>query len=429
MKKIILIIGLLFLGSCMQTPPDIYGGNLPQRQNVYSDSIPQQGAGGYVANQAQKDESSVFRYDEDTITIALLVPLSGDFKELGQSMVDAAQMALFSINDSKISLMPIDTNNSSLGAVEGARKAREKGASLILGPIFSDSAKAVAQELRGSGINIIAFSNDKTIADSGAFTIGHMPEEEIKRVVEFAINSGIEDFVTVLPNNTYGGIVAKDLRETIESNPKNSLLRTEIYRLDRKGESVKLSTHAKSAYQAAVKNKPAKDYNEKLKMFNDNPIKYPRGMVIPEGGQRLNEISEALYNSGFDGTKVQLIGTSQWTDKDIANNSVLNGAWIVAPQDNRSQEFKADFERIYGYKPNELAPLAYDGMALAATLARSFGSDKFSREKLTSNRGFVGVDGAFRLRSDGLPERSLAIMKINNGQLEVISPAPSGFID
>ena len=49
------------------------------------------------------------------------------------------------------------------------------------------------------------------------------------------------------------------------------------------------------------------------------------------------------------------------------------------------------------------------------------------RGTLTSNAGFAGTGGAFRLRRDGTNDRALAIAQIVNGQIQVVSPAPSSF--
>ena len=54
-------------------------------------------------------------------------------------------------------------------------------------------------------------------------------------------------------------------------------------------------------------------------------------------------------------------------------------------------------------------------------------SDNFNRSALTQRAGFEGVDGIFRLNSEGTNERGLAIAKVFNKRVVILDPAPSAF--
>lgn len=361
--------------------------------------------------------------------IALLVPLSGQFKELGQNILDGAQLALFNLNDPSLKLLPFDTKGTPFGAVEATKEAILQDVKLILGPIFSQSAKAIAPVAAEHNLNFVSFSNDKSLAGTGAFAIGFLPEQQIKRVVEFAVSRGIEEFATVVPNNVYGGAAAKELRETIAENESLSVLKTEIYRLDSKGNPINLKNHVYSAFNALMKNKPPKDFDKELQAYNDNPIKYPRALLIPEGGESLKEVQDLLTKYNFDPEKIQLLGSDQWYKPEALNQPLLEGGWFATPPRESRARFENEFFQTYGYKPMQLVSLAYDGIALAATLSRISDGQDFSRQALTNPRGFIGVDGIFRLREDGLTDRGLAVMQIREGQFKVVEPAPHSFFE
>jgi hypothetical protein len=63
-------------------------------------------------------------------------------------------------------------------------------------------------------------------------------------------------------------------------------------------------------------------------------------------------------------------------------------------------------------------------VSLAAALARTQGSQRFSETVLTSSSGFAGADGVFRFRADGTNERALAVIEVRNGAAATVSPAP-----
>ena len=73
--------------------------------------------------------------------------------------------------------------------------------------------------------------------------------------------------------------------------------------------------------------------------------------------------------------------------------------------------------------PLRLASLAYDGTALALALV-----DKgFSHENLTVSQGFSGTEGLFRLTSQGLNDRGLAVIEVSPSGFRPLSPAPQTF--
>ena len=361
--------------------------------------------------------------------IALLVPLSGKYAQLGKNIQDAAQLALFSVNEPNFELLPIDTKGTSYGALAAANTAIKQGADLILGPVFSSSASAIAQVARENNVSIISFSNDKSLAGTGVFAMGFRPEQQISRIVEFAMDQGIEDFTTIISNNNYGAVVAKELRETVAKNNQASVLKTQIFQTNSRGAPVKLKSHVWAAFEGIMNNKPPKDYDKELKAFNYNPIRFPRAMLIPEGGNTLEQISALLKKYKHNPSMVQLLGSEQWYNEKALNNPVLEGAWFASPPKERRERFNQRFEETYAYKPIKISSLAYDGIALAAAIIRITGNNEFSKEDIKNPRGFFGVDGIFRFSEDGLTERGLAIIRIKDGQFETIAPAPNNFVD
>ena len=77
--------------------------------------------------------------------------------------------------------------------------------------------------------------------------------------------------------------------------------------------------------------------------------------------------------------------------------------------------------------PPRIASLAYDAISLAVSLSANPPGQRFTAAQLTRPTGFSGVDGLFRLLSDGTCERGLAILEVREGGPQVIDPAPSSF--
>jgi ABC-type branched-subunit amino acid transport system substrate-binding protein len=135
-------------------------------------------------------------------------------------------------------------------------------------------------------------------------------------------------------------------------------------------------------------------------------------------------IAQALTASGVDSRKVQILGTGLWNDPRVLSLPALQGAWFAAPDNAGFNAFAARYRAKYGSDPVRIATLSYDAVSLAVALAHHPGPDRFSAAVLTNHSGFNGADGVFRFKPNGLNERGLAIMRIDNGKAVPLEPAP-----
>lgn len=357
--------------------------------------------------------------------IALLVPMSGPYKKLGQQAIDAAQLAVFELDATHIEVIPFDTKGTGHGAAEAAQQAIDQGAKLILGPIFAQGAREAAAVASPQHVNVVSFSNDSNLADSGAFAMGYFPQDQMYRIVNYALDRGIKDFVSIMPGNNYGGLAAKAIRNEVEKNGEAVVLKSSLYQVDKKQRPVNLKRYVYPAYKASL-NYPS-NRREKDKAF-DPIYNYPRGLIITDGGGRLKKIATYLDGYDINRDKVQLLGTHSWYDDSILGLPALEGAWFPALPKERREGFETTFEENYDYKPSAISGLVYDSVALAATLSYMSGGKDFSRKVMMDPRGFMGLDGIFRFNRQGLAERGFAIMTIRNGHFETLDPAPESFI-
>lgn len=65
---------------------------------------------------------------------------------------------------------------------------------------------------------------------------------------------------------------------------------------------------------------------------------------------------------------------------------------------------------MFGEKPHSLYSLAYDAVALAASLSKK-GNENLN-SAITAPEGYIGINGVFRLFANGTNEHSLDIVEI-----------------
>jgi ABC-type branched-subunit amino acid transport system substrate-binding protein len=147
-------------------------------------------------------------------------------------------------------------------------------------------------------------------------------------------------------------------------------------------------------------------------------------LFIPDTAEGLPGVGQALSQSGFNPQRVKPLGTGVWNDARVFRISALQSGWFAAPDAGGFNTFAARYRARFGTDPTRIATLSYDAVSLAAALARTQGTQRFSDAVLTNPSGFNGADGVFRFRPDGTNERALAVLEVRNGSIAIVSPAP-----
>ena len=91
--------------------------------------------------------------DEEKIKIGLLVPMTGDDKDLGQSIIKSTRMALQDIGNDKLEIYPKDTSSDPDQTLKSAIELKNIGIKIVIGPIFYKSLSYL-DNVRGYNFSI-----------------------------------------------------------------------------------------------------------------------------------------------------------------------------------------------------------------------------------------------------------------------------------
>jgi ABC-type branched-subunit amino acid transport system substrate-binding protein len=357
------------------------------------------------------------------VKVAVLLPLSGANAELGKAMLEAAQLALFTTGNDRLTLVPRDTSGTPDGAASTARAALAEGAQLILGPLLAAEVDAVKPVASQANVNVIAFSTATQLAGDNVFLMGFLPRQEVVRGVMFARERGVSRFAVLAPNSEYGRLMTDALRESVGQagatmvkadsfDPRSSDAGPAIQRLAGKSASPPPDAPPDEAPSSASPSGANFD-----------------ALLLPEGGDQLKQIARRLKTAGIGTPQVHLLGSGLWDDPSIGSEPALVGGWFAASPPDARREFQSRFQATYGHSPPRLASLAFDAAALASALAKAGGPAPFSHDAILNPSGFTGVDGLFRFAPNGLVQRGLAVLEVQSQGPVVVSPAPRDFRD
>ena len=329
--------------------------------------------------------------------IALLVPLSGDTAAVGQAIANATTMALL---DTGADNLRITTYDTSAGIGGAAQKAIADGNKLILGPLTADAVPAVQMAARPAGVPVIAFANDASVASAAVFVIGHLPEQSIRRSVQYARTKGAARFAVLAPEGDYGTRAVSSLENALRDYG-GSLVRKESYA---RGNT--------SIVSAAARLRGAGGYDTVL-------IADSARLGVDAAG----EINKSSRN------RSRILGTELWSgEQSVTRAPGLEGALFAAVSDQRYARFADSYNTRFGNQPYRVATLGYDAVLLTLRVARDWKvGAPFPKNELYDRGGFLGVDGAFRFARNGVVERALEVREIRGGEVTPVDPAPTGF--
>jgi ABC-type branched-subunit amino acid transport system substrate-binding protein len=328
--------------------------------------------------------------------VAVLVPLSGPDAAVGESIANAATMALI---DSRADRVRITNYDTGTGAAAAAQRALADGNKLILGPLLAADVRQVAPIAAAAHVPVLSFSNDLEVAGHGVYLLGYAPTQSIDRVVDYAHSRGLTRIAALMPAGLYGRRASNALLQAVQDAGSTVV-------------SMQGYDRSPASLGAAIK---------KL----GPPTGYDAVLIADNG--RIALVAAPLLRTG--GSTARLLGTELWNaEPQLAAAKSMQGAWYAAVSDHLYEQFAAKYRARFGKPSYRLATLGYDSVLLTIRVSTDWDPGKpFPERRLSDKGGFAGVDGAFRFDQDGIAQRMLDVKQIGAGGVTIVSPAPQGF--
>ncbi len=341
------------------------------------------------------------------VKVALMVPSGGGnaaINQIGKSILNAARMADSDLNNNDIELMVFETGGSEATAARMALQAQEQGAHIILGPLKSVEAIAVANAV--PNIPMWTFSNNAEVAGGNVYAFGTTFDVIANRIVQYAKAQGSRS-LGIVATDDLGGNQGMIASKKAAKDHRMAVVYETNYPLNVPG----IQANA-PGIAAALKASGAQSV-----MFTDTP----------SGG--LGIMANALAAQGYSSGSSQYLGLSRWDEhSSFLQQTELDGGYFAVPDLSAANVFNSRFNSIYGQNAHSLAGLGYDGVAAIITLVQKAKSQNdrtpFGANDIKS-MSFKGVMGAFRFDRDNHANRALAVMQVKGGSAVLVSPAPA----
>jgi branched-chain amino acid transport system substrate-binding protein len=311
-------------------------------------------------------------------------------------MKQSAEMALFDANAAEFELIVKDDLGSPEGARAAADAAVREGAEIILGPLLSASVEAVIPVASSARVPVVAFSNDKRLMRQGVYLLSFMPDQDVQRIVAYALANGRKNFAALVPDDAYGQIIESAFKTTVGAAQAN------IVAIERYGRGGSGTLEATRRLGEALAGAGA----------GGDGSTVADALLVPGEPETLTSLGPLIAYARIDTTRIKLLGTAGWDSPNIGRDPTFVGGWYPAADQRGWQTFSEKFTKSFGSTPPRLATLSFDAVTIALALSGAPSAERYTAAGLTRPSGFSGADGTIRFGSDGAVIRALGVYEV-----------------
>ena len=355
--------------------------------------------------------------NEKYLKVGLLAPFSGEYKNLGQSIMLSLQLALNEIGDENIKIYPRDSGfNNSEKLVRSVESLREENIKVVIGPISHKDFKSLSSF---KDMIFISPSNIDPKIQNNILSVGVSLESQIKSIENFIKKQKRRKTIIMYPKNEYTPLIDAKINSINIDNKKIFRYSSDPKILTSDIEKLTNYKQRKSNLISRVKILEKKDDEASKIELKRLEQRYTIGkvnfdsVVIIDFGDSLKSVLTSLVYSDVDQEEVLIVTVNQWFDKSIFLENSIENLYYPSVDINNFQKYKKKYSKIYGLQPTEITILTYDALGLIYYIWNK------KNHKITSMKDFVikdnikGKIGTFSIK-DGKLIQKLNIYKVSD---------------
>ena len=360
-------------------------------------------------------------FSQEKIKIGLIVPLSGEYSEIGHSILNSVRLAINKIDDNKIKIFPKDTRADPNITLKVSEELYDKGIRIIIGPLFNNN---IVNLNKLNDITFISLTNKIYNNPNNVISAGVNAISQVNTIKKFQQKNNIERSIFLIPNNSNKNeikyainktkIVLKDIFE-YDTDP--TLLTSQIEKLTRyEQRKQNLFDEIKRLEDSNETNKEKKI--EKLKKKDTlGGINFD-SVIIGDFDESLKSVATSLLYTDVSSKRITYISLNQWFDKSLLKEINLQPIYFPSVNKKNYENFIQSYYSNYNSYPNQISFLSYDLVGLIYYLL--YKNDFIVDEKIFFKKNkFKGKIGIFEINQNKITHQ-LNFYSAENGKFREI---------
>ena len=333
---------------------------------------------------------------DEKIKIGLIVPLSGEYKEIGDSILKATRLAINKIDNNKIKIIPKDTRADPKVTLKVSKELQEQGIKIIIGPVFNKNLEYL-KDLKE--VTFLSLSNTNTNNPNNVINGGINAISQIKAIKKFQEFNNLERSILLIPNSNFRSEIEDavvktkiklkdkfiyDTDPTILTSQIEKLTRYKIRKQNLKDEIKRLENSDEANKENKILNLEKKDT---LGGINFDSV------IIADFDESLKSVTTSLLYTDVSSDRVNYITLNQWFDKSILKEENLQPIYFPSINKENYDNFVSEYFKIYNDYPNQISFLSFDlvGLVYFLIYKNDFVIDNKIFYKKNKFKGKIGI--------------------------------------
>ena len=338
----------------------------------------------------------------EKIKIGLLVPLTGNDSEIGQSIVKSTRLAVNKINNSIIEIIPKDTKSDPTKALQSAKELSELGVKIIIGPVFNSNL-IYLNELKD--ITFLSLTNKNKNYSKNIINAGINATSQLKAIDKFIKKNEIKNTIFLTPDGDY----KEEIKEAISYSKikilKNYYYNTDPTKLTNQIEKITNYKRRKQNLEDEIKRLENldEDKNERLierlkKRDTLGRVKFD-SVIIADFDESLKSVTTSLLYTDISPMDKYFITLNQWFDESLLKEISSQPMYFPSINKENYEKFSEVYFDTFNEYPNQLSFLSYDLVGLVYFLILQ--NNSIIDEKIFSKKTqFKGKIGIFEIKNN-----------------------------
>ena len=359
--------------------------------------------------------------NENKIKIGLLVPITGDNKNLGQLIIKSTRMALEDIDDNKIEIYPKDTGSNLEQTLQSAIQLKNLGIKIVIGPIFFKNLSYLSDL---PDMTFLSLTNKTEELPNNVISSGVNATSQLKTIKKFLELNDIKKIIFLTPDLNFKSEIKKGIKKSKIKISKHYIYDREPTKLTAQIEKITNYKRRKQNLVDEIKRVENSDLIDKEKQLKKLEKKYTIGnvsfdsVIISDFNESLKSVITSLLYTDVSPKQKKIITLNQWFDKSILSEKNIQPIYYPSINNKNLINFKKKFSNKFDKIPSHLSLLSYDLVGLIYYL--SINNDLADLNRLFKRKNsFKGKIGIFDIQDNKINHK-LNFYKIDNGKIKKI---------
>ena len=333
----------------------------------------------------------------DKIKIGLVVPLSGEEKDLGLSILKSIRLAVNDIDDNKIIIVPKDNKNNPDHTLEVSKELYNEDVRIIIGPIFKKNTVKLNQ--LNDDLIFLSFTNKIGDTKKNIISAGVNSISQFNAIKKFQKLNRIERSYLFAPNNDIleeikaGVKISKiKLKDKFFYNNDPTLVTNQIEKVTRYG------IRKQNLLDEINRVKKSNELNKEKKIAQLEKLDTIGGInfdsvIIADFEETLKSVATSLIYTDIPPTRITYITLNQWFDASLLNETMIQPIFYPSVNYKNYKDYLHKYKSNYFGNSNQIAFLSYDliGLTYYLLYKNNFVVDKEIFYKKNTFKGKIGI--------------------------------------